>query len=129
MRAAMAHSQFATLQAPAVDETDVGVIDASRPIDALVARAVAAVAGLHPGLDVEPLLADGATDRTITSSELQSHLAELVRAVAPGHLRVLLVPPDHTRLHSRAGEIAMHLRTLLTAAGCEVGVLPALGTH
>ena len=39
------------------------------------------------------------------------------------------MPPDHTRLHSRSGEIAGCLYETLTAAGCEVGVLPALGTH
>ncbi len=42
---------------------------------------------------------------------------------------MLLVPPDHTRLHSRGGEIAGFLFETLTAAGCEVAVLPALGTH
>ena len=42
---------------------------------------------------------------------------------------MLLVPPDHTRLHSRAGEITGFLFERLSAAGCEVAVLPALGTH
>jgi nickel-dependent lactate racemase len=43
--------------------------------------------------------------------------------------RVLLVPPDHTRLRSRAGEITGTLFEALRAAECEVAVLPALGTH
>jgi nickel-dependent lactate racemase len=42
---------------------------------------------------------------------------------------VLLVPPDHTRLHSRAGEITATLHEYLTGAGAQVRVLPATGTH
>ncbi len=34
-----------------------------------------------------------------------------------------------SRLHSRAGEITGFLYEVLTAAGVEVAVLPALGTH
>lgn len=131
MGAGMVESQFTTLQPPADDETDVAVLDASTPAEALLDRAVSAVAGLRPGLDIGPLLADGAADRTIIARELEAHLATLARTevLDHGYRRVLLVPPDHTRLHSRAGSITMQLRALLTAAGCEVGVLPALGTH
>ena len=46
-----------------------------------------------------------------------------------GGRRVLLVPPDHTRLHSGAGALTVWLRDELRARGCDVGVLPALGTH
>ena len=42
---------------------------------------------------------------------------------------MLLVPPDHTRLHSRSGPITVLLKRELEAHGCAVGVLPALGTH
>ena len=127
----MVESQFAALQPPADDETDNAVVDAASPAEALLDRVVDAVAGLRPGLDVAPLLADGAPDRVITAEELDAHLEVVARAAVldPGHRRVLLVPPDHTRLHSRAGPITMRLRALLTSAGCEVGVLPALGTH
>ncbi len=49
--------------------------------------------------------------------------------LATGARRVLLVPPDHTRLHSHAGPITVLLKRELEARGCAVGVLPALGTH
>jgi nickel-dependent lactate racemase len=42
---------------------------------------------------------------------------------------VLLVPPDQTRLHSRAGEIAAQLAGLLEGEAERVDVMPALGTH
>jgi nickel-dependent lactate racemase len=42
--------------------------------------------------------------------------------------RVLLVPPDYTRLHSGAGELTVLLYRLLKDRG-HVEVLPALGTH
>ena len=74
-----------------------------------------------------PLLGDGAVDRVITPVELEEHVRRIAQDVRGR--RVLLVPPDHTRLHSRSGEIAGCLYETLTAAGCDVGVLPALGTH
>jgi nickel-dependent lactate racemase len=43
--------------------------------------------------------------------------------------RVLLVPPDHTRLHSRAGDIVAQLTGLLDGELERVDVMPALGTH
>ncbi|HWA73625.1 MAG TPA: lactate racemase domain-containing protein [Polyangiaceae bacterium] len=43
--------------------------------------------------------------------------------------RVLLLPPDFTRFHSGAGELACQLYTRLVARGAEVELLPALGTH
>ncbi len=49
--------------------------------------------------------------------------------LAQGVQRVLLVPPDHTRLHSRAGLITSLLKREIEANGGTVGVLPALGTH
>jgi nickel-dependent lactate racemase len=42
---------------------------------------------------------------------------------------VLLVPPDQTRLHSRAGEIVAQLAALLESQVERVDVMPALGTH
>ncbi|MGZ4115699.1 MAG: lactate racemase domain-containing protein, partial [Actinomycetota bacterium] len=78
-----------------------------------------------------PILADGGVSRAISSDELRAIVDEIARTqiVAAGARRVLLVPPDLTRLHSRAGEITGLLFERLCAAGCEVAVLPALGTH
>ena len=42
--------------------------------------------------------------------------------------RVLLLPPDHTRLHSFAGELTVMLYERLKDTA-EVAILPALGTH
>jgi nickel-dependent lactate racemase len=52
--------------------------------------------------------------------------AEIVGA---GAGRVLLVPPDQTRLHSRAGEIVAQLVVLLESQVERVDVMAALGTH
>ena len=43
--------------------------------------------------------------------------------------RVLLLPPDHTRLNSMAGPITATAYRLLTEWGAQVDVMPALGTH
>ncbi|MDY5648600.1 MAG: lactate racemase domain-containing protein [Lachnospiraceae bacterium] len=43
--------------------------------------------------------------------------------------KVLILPPDFTRFHSNAGFITNVYYHLLTDEGCEVDVLPALGTH
>lgn len=42
--------------------------------------------------------------------------------------RVLLLPPDITRMHSRAGELTAWLYARLKG-GCRVDIMPALGTH
>jgi nickel-dependent lactate racemase len=76
------------------------------------------------------LVAAGGRDHEISSAELARHLDEVARSiVADGVRRVLLVPPDHTRLHSRGGEITAHLDEALRSQGLEVNVMPALGTH
>jgi nickel-dependent lactate racemase len=43
--------------------------------------------------------------------------------------RVLLLPPDYTRMYSGAGMLTAMYYRLLTADACEVDVMPALGTH
>ncbi|QBG47656.1 DUF2088 domain-containing protein [Verrucomicrobia bacterium S94] len=43
--------------------------------------------------------------------------------------RVLILPPDHTRLNSMAGPITEMVYEQLTADGVEVDILPTLGTH
>ena len=42
---------------------------------------------------------------------------------------VLIIPPDFTRFHSNAGFITSVYYKLLTEAGVNVDILPALGTH
>lgn len=43
--------------------------------------------------------------------------------------RVLLLPPDYTRLYSGAGMLTAMYYKILTAAKTDVDVMPALGTH
>jgi len=43
--------------------------------------------------------------------------------------KVLILPPDHTRLNSMAGPITEWIYKKLTAEGVAVDILPALGTH
>ena len=42
--------------------------------------------------------------------------------------RMLLLPPDHTRLNSRAGEITAIIWELYSQR-CDIDIMPALGTH
>ena len=71
-------------------------------------------------------VAKGSPDAEISDDELKSLLFQALDAIGPRR-RVLAVPPDQTRIHSRAGELTRyawqyygeHLKA----------VLPALGTH
>jgi nickel-dependent lactate racemase len=84
-----------------------------------------------PHAAAAPILADGGVDRAIGSDELAAHVRDLVAAevIERGARRVLLVPPDHTRLQSRAGEITALVYEELATRECSVTVLPATGTH
>lgn len=71
-------------------------------------------------------VAEGAPDLNLTDDELKGLLYEALAKLGPRQ-RVLAVPPDQTRIHSRAGDLTRyaweyygdHLKA----------VLPALGTH
>ena len=43
--------------------------------------------------------------------------------------KALIIPPDFTRFHSNAGYITNVYYHALVERGCEVDILPALGTH
>jgi len=73
------------------------------------------------------ILADGGPDRIITERQLQAHL-EVLLAGYPDIKRLLLLPPDITRLNSMAGEITAYLYNRLKNR-CEIRIMPALGTH
>lgn len=62
-------------------------------------------------------------------SDWRSVLSAYTRQLPSSLRRVLLVPPDITRIHSGAGPIAALLYGHLTRQGTQVDVLPALGTH
>ena len=127
MGAGMLDSQLAALEPPAPDETDVATLAADAGAD----EALRALATLSAGTSLVPLLAVGDETSTISLDELSALVDRIAtdEVIARGAQRILLVPPDHTRLHSRAGEITALLYERLVAEGCDVAVVPALGTH
>ena len=71
-------------------------------------------------------VAKGSPDVEISDDELKSLLFQALDAIGPRR-RVLAVPPDQTRIHSRAGELT---RYAWQYYGEHLeAILPALGTH
>lgn len=68
------------------------------------------------------------TDAGLSDEALRQALLDMLDARGPLH-RVLIIPPDFTRYHSNAGFLTNVCYHALTARGCAVDVLPALGTH
>ncbi len=67
------------------------------------------------------------TEKGISDAELEAKLRESLSD--KGVLKkVLLIPPDYTRLHSEAGKISAKYYEMLKDS-CEIDILPALGTH
>ncbi len=129
MGPAMVESQFAALERPAVDEHDIVHIDGAPTLEVIVAEVLAGL----PESASRPsaMLRIGGPNHVIDGTELATHIGWLADTVIAGasSQRVLLVPPDHTRLYSGAGAITAQLFELLVADGHRVQVLPALGTH
>ena len=125
---ALVTSQFATLQPPEDDEVDVATFDATAPPDELIAAVRAALA--EPAYQVGPLAIWGGLDAALEGDDLDAIAEALAGSmVDAGATRVLLVPPDQTRAFARAGELTWRLERGLQQRGCEVAILPALGTH
>ena len=59
--------------------------------------------------------------------EIKDRLIESLEGRTLNH--VLIIPPDFTRFHSNAGYMTNVYYHELTARGCQVDILPALGTH
>jgi nickel-dependent lactate racemase len=73
-------------------------------------------------------LAVGSSSSNLSREDWESQLDQLV-ADWPGRIqRLLLVPPDKTRLKSLAGEFSAYLWKRLSHA-MHIDILPALGTH
>ena len=69
----------------------------------------------------------GGADVVIDTPRLRRMIIDTVeRAGVPK--RMLLLPPDHTRLNSRAGEICAIIWELYSQH-CDIDIMPALGTH
>ncbi|MCX6929736.1 MAG: lactate racemase domain-containing protein [Verrucomicrobia bacterium] len=64
----------------------------------------------------------------ISTAEKREALAQALKAIGRPLRKVLLLPPDHTRLNSNAGELTGLLYEMLSPQ-TEVDIMPALGTH
>ena len=72
------------------------------------------------------------TEQGLTNDEIEVLLGKALSdwEARKGKVRnALIIPPDFTRFHSNAGFITQVFYKKLTAAGANVDVLPALGTH
>jgi len=69
----------------------------------------------------------GSASTAINAKELEKLLVEFVEARSPK--RMLLLPPDHTRLNSMAGPISAIIYKEFTKRGVKIDLMPALGTH
>ena len=63
----------------------------------------------------------------MTKDEIRAALEASLEGRTLNH--VLIIPPDFTRFHSNAGFITNTYYHILTDRGCQVDILPALGTH
>lgn len=70
--------------------------------------------------------ATGSADTELTADDFRHALADVFDQIGP-RKRVLLLPPDMSRLPSRAGELTVLSRELLGDAMTDI--MPALGTH
>ena len=69
----------------------------------------------------------GGVDKVVGEAELRRMIVETVEKNGLPR-RMLLLPPDHTRLNSHAGEITAIIWELYSSR-CDIDVMPALGTH
>jgi nickel-dependent lactate racemase len=72
--------------------------------------------------------ARGGVREEISTAEKRAALAQALKAIGRSLRKVLVLPPDHTRLNSDAGELTRLLYELLSPQ-TEVDIMPALGTH
>ncbi len=66
---------------------------------------------------------------SITREELRALVCRTLESRKGALRRVLILPPDHTRLNSQAGVITAMAYEKLTREGVQVDILPTLGTH
>jgi nickel-dependent lactate racemase len=72
--------------------------------------------------------ARGATGDSVSTAEKREALAQALKLIGRPLRKVLILPPDHTRLNSDAGELTRLLYEMLSPLA-EVDIMPALGTH
>ena len=72
--------------------------------------------------------ARGGVADNLSTAEKREALAQALKVINRPLRKVLVLPPDHTRLNSDAGELTRLLYELLSPQA-EVDIMPALGTH
>jgi len=72
--------------------------------------------------------ARGGTGDNISTAEKREALTQALKVIGRPLRKVLILPPDHTRLNSDAGELTRLLYEMLSPQ-TEVDIMPALGTH
>jgi nickel-dependent lactate racemase len=72
--------------------------------------------------------ARGGVGHDLTTAEKRAALAQALQRIGKKLQRVLILPPDHTRLNSDAGELTRLLYEIL-APKTAVDIMPTLGTH
>jgi len=70
----------------------------------------------------------GSVTDTLTTADKRAALAQALKAIGKPLRRILILPPDHTRLNSDAGELTRLLYELLSPSA-QVDIMPTLGTH
>ncbi len=70
----------------------------------------------------------GAPEMAFTADEMRAVVNQLLESWPRPLRRILVLPPDFTRFHSSAGELAMMFYEQLSPQS-QVDVMPALGTH
>ena len=68
-----------------------------------------------------------ASEQGLSREEIRAALLQSLEGRTLHH--ALIIPPDFTRFHSNAGYITNVYYHALCEMGCEVDILPALGTH
>ena len=124
MPPALLDSQFATLEEPA----DAITVDIRGTPEEIVAQALAQISGPSalPGRPGTLFFAQGGPTTTLSSAELRAGLHAALDRLGK-RKKVLIIPPDFTRFHSRAGELTRYAWEYYGAAVTDI--LPALGTH
>ncbi len=64
----------------------------------------------------------------LSEQQIKEALLNALAPIKPQLKKVLLLPPDYTRLHANAGLITRILYEALSS-NCHVDIMPALGTH
>jgi nickel-dependent lactate racemase len=72
--------------------------------------------------------ARGGLGDSICTDEKREALVQALKVIGRPLRKVLVLPPDHTRLNSDAGDLTRLLYELLSPT-TEVDIMPALGTH